>query len=115
MTGYESKKAAAQAKVEGPIHVVCQCDKCKAAAQAKVAPNKETLVKRLRDTASRGVSVWGDLMLEAADALEQPLRRPWVGLTEEDRREIFDATERDDRGYVATLVEAKLKEKNNAT
>jgi hypothetical protein len=30
MTGYQSKKAAAQAKVEGPIHVVCQCDKCKA-------------------------------------------------------------------------------------
>ena len=43
MTGYQSKKAAAldeegmylvhqtaQAKVEGPLHVVCQCDKCKA-------------------------------------------------------------------------------------
>ena len=53
MTGYESKKAA---------------------AQAKLAPNNETLIKRLRDTASRGVSVWGDLMLEAADALEQPVQ-----------------------------------------
>jgi hypothetical protein len=41
-----------------------------------------------------------------------PPQRPWIGLTEEDRREIFDATERDDRGYVAALVEAKLKEKN---
>jgi hypothetical protein len=51
MTGYESKKAA---------------------ARDKLVPNNETLVKRLRDTASRGVSVWGDLMLEAADALEQP-------------------------------------------
>lgn len=30
MTGYKSKRAAAQAKVEGPMHVVCQCDKCKA-------------------------------------------------------------------------------------
>ena len=49
MTGYQSKKAAArdklnddddtqvyqqaqlaQVKVEGPLHVVCQCDKCKA-------------------------------------------------------------------------------------
>jgi len=36
-----------------------------------------------------------------------------VGLTDEDKREIFDATERDDRGYVAALVETKLKEKNN--
>ena len=30
MTGYQSKKKVAQAKVEGPLHVVCQCDKCKA-------------------------------------------------------------------------------------
>jgi hypothetical protein len=45
---------------------------------------------------------------------EYNLPKPWVGLTEGDRREIFDATERDDRGYVAALVEAKLKEKNNA-
>jgi hypothetical protein len=38
MTGYESKRAMAQAKVEGPIHVVCQCDKCKAQpAQETVA------------------------------------------------------------------------------
>ena len=53
MTGYQSKKAAAldeegmylvhhtqtaQVKVEGPLHVVCQCDKCKAQpAQEPVA------------------------------------------------------------------------------
>jgi hypothetical protein len=38
MTGYQSKKAAAQAKVEGSIHIVCQCDKCKAQpAQEPVA------------------------------------------------------------------------------
>jgi len=38
MTGYQSKKAAAQFKVEGPLHVVCQCDKCKAQpAQEPVA------------------------------------------------------------------------------
>ena len=28
------------------------------------------LIERLRDTASKGVSVWGDLQMEAADALE---------------------------------------------
>jgi len=114
MTGYESKKAAAQAKVEGPIHVVCQCDKCKAAAQDKMATKNETLVKRLRNTASRGVSVWGDLMLEAADALEQPLRRPWVGLTD-DEIAAFDWNHAVVDAECVRAIEAKLKEKNNAT
>jgi hypothetical protein len=36
----------------------------------------------------------------------------WVGLTDEDKREIIDETEPEDRGYVMALVEAKLKEKN---
>ena len=39
-------------------------------------------------------------------------RNEWVGLTDEERREIISDTERDDRGYVMALVEAKLKEKN---
>jgi len=39
--------------------------------------------------------------------------KPWVGLTDEDKREIIQATERDDRGYVMALVEAKLKGKNH--
>jgi hypothetical protein len=108
MTGYQSKKAAAQAKVEGPIHDVCQCDKCKAAAQDKMATNNETLVKRLRHTASRGVSVWGDLMLEAADALEQPLRRPWEGLTKEETSG-FTPHEM----AVVKYVSKVLQEKNN--
>ena len=29
-----------------------------------------TLIERLRDTASKGISVWGDLQVEAADELE---------------------------------------------
>ena len=41
-----------------------------------------------------------------------PPQREWVGLTDEERREIISDTERDDRGYVMALVEAKLKEKN---
>lgn len=39
-------------------------------------------------------------------------QRKWVGLTAEERREIINDTEHDDRGYVMALVEAKLKEKN---
>jgi hypothetical protein len=36
-SGYYDGKKAAQAKVEGPLHVVCQCDKCK--AQPAQEPN----------------------------------------------------------------------------
>jgi hypothetical protein len=42
-----------------------------------------------------------------------PPQRKWQGLTDEEEREIFDSCEREDRGYVAAMVEAKLKEKNN--
>ena len=42
-----------------------------------------------------------------------PPKRQWVGLTDEERREIFDACETNDRGYVLAMCEAKLKEKNN--
>ena len=42
------------------------------------------------------------------------LQREWQGLTQEDKREIIDETEPEDRGYVMALVEAKLKEKNHA-
>ena len=45
-------------------------------------------------------------------AVEYGPQRTWVGLTMEDKWEIVQATERDDRGYVMALVEAKLKEKN---
>ena len=30
-----------------------------------------TLINRLRETASKGVSVWGDLQMEAADRIEE--------------------------------------------
>ena len=42
------------------------------------------------------------------------LQREWQGLTKEDKREIIDETEPEDRGYVMALVEAKLKDKNHA-
>jgi hypothetical protein len=52
MTGFDSKRQAAKAKQEA--EPVAQSD----------------LVKRLRDTASKGVSVWGDLQMEAAREIE---------------------------------------------
>jgi hypothetical protein len=42
----------------------------------------------------------------------KPPQRTWVGLSDEDKSEICDMTERDERDSVMRLVEAKLKEKN---
>jgi predicted Fe-S protein YdhL (DUF1289 family) len=44
---------------------------------------------------------------------EARVKKEWVGLTDEDRKAIFDLCDREDRGYVAAMVEAKLKEKND--
>jgi hypothetical protein len=40
-------------------------------------------------------------------------QREWQGLTDEERKDIFKSCGVGDRGYVAAMVEAKLKEKNN--
>ena len=42
-----------------------------------------------------------------------PPKKQWVGLTDDERREIFDACETTDRGYVLAMCEAKLREKNH--
>ena len=39
-------------------------------------------------------------------------KKEWVGLTNEERKDIFKVCAITDRGYVAAMVEAKLKEKN---
>ena len=41
-----------------------------------------------------------------------PPQREWQGLTDEELRDIFDSCQIGERGYVAAMVEAKLKEKN---
>jgi D-serine dehydratase len=42
----------------------------------------------------------------------QAAQKPWVGLTEEERQEIWKGCDPQHAGYVTALVEAKLKEKN---
>ena len=39
-------------------------------------------------------------------------KREWQGLTDEERKDIFKSCGVGDKGYVAAMVEAKLKEKN---
>ena len=53
----------------------------------------------------------GELWIKAADFHKQ--KKEWVGLTEADKKGIFDACEPDERSYVIAMTEALLKEKNN--
>lgn len=47
-------------------------------------------------------------------AAQRPVAEPhkWVGLTDEERKEIWKGCDPTHAGYVTALVEAKLKEKN---
>jgi predicted Fe-S protein YdhL (DUF1289 family) len=40
-------------------------------------------------------------------------QRPWVGLTDEERRAVWDSCERQTPTTYVKAIEAKLKEKNN--
>ena len=108
MTGYQSKKAAAQAKVEGPIHVVCQCDKCK----AQPAQEPVGTVQRIN-----GITI-GYLEIKqpvGTKLYTTPPQRTWVGLTPEDLKPICDEWRIVYGAWMidfARDIEAKLKEKN---
>ena len=52
----------------------------------------------------------GELWIKASDFHKQ--KKEWVGLTDEERKDIFKVCAITDRGYVAAMVEAKLKDKN---
>ncbi len=122
MTGYQSKKAAAQFKVEGPLHVVCQCDKCKA------QPAQEPVAWAVYDKRGGSKSLhWpeqhspdGDATM--FDAVPLVLQRTWVEPTGNEWFEwwrvskVADATEAEidfaDFLIIAQAVIAKLKEDN---
>ena len=94
MTGYKSKKAAAQAKVEGPIHVVCQCDKCK----AQPAQELEAWANSVWEArATHGIGE------NTVPLYITPPQRPWVGLTDEDWKEIEDMPDTFDQGVAWCL------------
>jgi hypothetical protein len=110
MTGYQSKKAAAQAKVEGPIHVVCQCDKCKAQPAQEPVATVQCI---------HGITIgYLEIMQPVGTKLyTTPPQRPWVGLTDEEIDDIDEANWEEDHKVwgiheFARAVEAKLKEKN---
>ena len=99
----DSYNAMQSMKVEGPRHVVCQCDKCKAQPEACKECHLKDLVYDLL----------GELKV-ANLKLSVRAQRTWVGLTDEEIMECLD------QGYginmrldgFAKIIEAKLKEKN---
>jgi len=92
MTGYESKKAAARDKLAQP-------------AQKPVAyfcsPDKNGLF---------GLPTADKACKDCFPVYTTPPQRPWVGLTDEDWKEIEDMPDTFDQGVVWCL--AKLKRKN---
>jgi hypothetical protein len=66
-------------KVEGPMHVVCQCDKCKA------QPEKEQ-GEPVSDPFDCGTYVGSHIGKEIRHSIGDylPAQKPWVGLTDED-------------------------------
>ena len=121
-------------KVEGPLHVVCQCDKCKAESQEPVVKLQEPTVERAWFTIAE-LNAWADKKLsenphwvmpkEEPERNEPPPQRTWVGLTDEEVNQLYrQIQEQVDKHWTdggtsmmfpTTLYkafEAKLKEKN---
>ncbi len=89
-------------KVEGPLHVVCQCDKCK----AQPAQEPAYRCQPYSNVPNAKVS-------PAVDYYTAPPKRPWVGLTNDEVAKIVEDV--DWYNFPMDLVrasEAKLKEKN---
>jgi len=87
-------------KVEGPLHVVCQCDKCKAESQEPVVKLQEP---------NHGDELTIAYMSGLHKGKELALQRTWVGLTDEDE---LDWEEGGNLKDLVKAIEAKLKEKN---
>jgi hypothetical protein len=105
MTGYESKRAAAQDKLlddDDALTIAYQSGYYdgKKAAQPAQEPIKQVLDAEFNRGYKEGVR----------DAYAKSPQRPWVGLTDKEKKEIYRLSV-----YVESaisLTEAKLKEKN---
>ena len=98
-------------KVEGPLHVVCQCDKCKAQPQ-------RTWVG-LTEEDEEFERIKRRIELETQPLINFTKQKEWVGLTKDDRvlikhdanfNQFMTAGEYADR--VQQLTEARLKDLN---
>ena len=104
-------------KVEGPLHVVCQCDKCKAEKQEPLEYwnavggwVKLDEVREHFDSVSCG-TIYKNGGEGRVPLYTKPQQRTWVGLTDEEMNLIY-AEPQTHIGQYAKAIEAKLKEKN---
>jgi len=107
-------------KVEGPLHVVCKCDKCKAEKQEPVAWMDSDWHYQLH---KKGMVVMhkdeGDVLIGKPQPLyTTPQQRTWVGLTDEELNAIYEQHHNQYAECISPnfgyehAIEAKLKEKN---
>jgi hypothetical protein len=73
----------------------------------------EPVAWRNKDSKGRWVYREINITMNPEPLYAAPPQREWQGLTNEELRDIFDSCQIGDRGYVAAMVEAKLKEKNS--
>ena len=108
-------------KVEGPIHVVCQCDRCKTKQEQGEphswysAQEDEWMTEKTRKDHERLNSYTHKVGGFDLPLYTTPPQRTWVGLSDEECRLIYtsamEAPVRD-QVTVCKAIEAKLKEKN---
>jgi hypothetical protein len=99
MTGYESKRAAAQE----PVGVVCVDT-----SHAHIVYGSQYLG---RQPDKKTAMFFKDC--EVGEQLYTlPPHRPWVGLTDEEQQQAYEQWQNDGWGVFYNAIEAKLKEKN---
>jgi hypothetical protein len=128
MTGYKSKRAAAQAKLEDDDTQVYQTELTKllmesydqgvadALAETKAAQEPVAWLCKADKHGLFGLPTADKACKDCFPVYAAPPQRPWVGLT--DDAEIFAISNTmpyADRFEFARAIEAKLKEKNNGT
>jgi hypothetical protein len=82
--------------------------------QARSAPVQEPTAKVAEVHMSRYTLEWTNGPLsEGTELFDRPAaQRQWVGLTDEERVDLWKATETDNRMVLIDAIEAKLKERN---
>ena len=105
MNEYQENKTM---KVEGPLHVVCQCDKCKAQPEQEPVAFINVEQRKLEWAKYMSWDTPTVVNLPKIPLYTTPAQRTWVGLTDDERQDIALEVPID----AVSITEAKLKEKN---
>jgi hypothetical protein len=79
----------------------------------KVILRKKPYLDKGRDYEEGFVDGMQHQMQSSVDKAVNAMSRTWVGLTDEERRAVWDSCERQTPTTYVKAIEAKLKEKNN--